>query len=638
MRSLLLLFFLLFSCLLHASPIAVVYAERSVPASEQRYAKSLASHVRRWYTQAGIAVDFIPDSALASAQGHKLIVLVDVYSPPAEVIRAVDARLKEGTRFVVCYSGSEALASRFGLKLGAYRRDNSGAWSRMVLASNRPKGAPASILQTSSTIVTMSPARKDTLPMAWWHNRAGKQTEVAWWKTSSGSYWMTHVLTGDGDEQAKQRLLLAFAASCVPGTWGTASRHLLRTKALSPLNDGSLEARARRLPRSSPRRRAVETALVSLRRMAKNAEKLASQDSPEAYQAASDLADAVARTFGKTCPPRTGEVCGVWDHSGQGLFPGDWERTAKVLATYGITDLYLNVAGAGFALYPSSVLPQRGAEDQLAKALSACRRHGIRLHAWVLAFSLERAASQDVVSRFRKRGWTLQDAKGAETTWLDPSNPEVRAHLLAIVRELATRYAVDGIHLDFVRFPDLPQSVGPRIRARFEREVGKVSNWSACVTSPRGANRQAFIRWRTSSVTQAVQDVRTYLKEKAPGKVLSVAVFGKYPACVDNVGQDWLSWLRMGLVDAALPMNYTEDEAALQDWLGTQTADPRLASKIICGIGVTASESRLDPIGVIRQVEIARRSKCRGFALFDLDEYLRKAILPVLSEGVTAHD
>ena len=100
---------------------------------------------------------------------------------------------------------------------------------------------------------------------------------------------------------------------------------------------------------------------------------------------------------------------------------------------------------------------------------------------------------------------------------------------------------------------------------------------------------------------------------------------------MDSVGQDWLLWLRTGLLDVACPMNYTEDPARLRDWLGTQTADPRLAARVVCGIGVTAAESRLSPIETLRQIEAAREAGCRGFALFDLDEALRADILPLLN-------
>lgn len=630
MRALFLLFALLLSLTLKAAAIAVVYAERSVPEGERRFAKALAGHVRRWYAEAGVEADLIADTALAKHQ-PRLAVLVDCYAPTPEVVEAVRTRLAKGTRFVVCYSGSDALARLFGLRAGGYKRSAEGAWSAMAFGAERPAGAPATILQTSTNLFTVAPAEGGARPMAWWRDRQGRRTDVAWWKAPNGSYWMTHILTGDGDEAAKRRLLLAFAAERVPGVWQTAARHLY-AKASAPIEDGSLLARIRLLPKESPRRRRLDTLYAGLLRQQAAAQAALQKDTVAAYQAACDLRDVAARLYGMTYWARPNEIRGVWDHSGEGLFPGDWERTAALLAANGITDLYVNVAGGAFALYPSATLPRRGTENRLAQAVAAGHKHGLRVHAWMLAFSGERAAP-GALAELRRKGWTLQDAKGADLDWLDPTNPAVQAYLLAAVKELAASGA-DGVHLDFIRYPGLAQSLGPRVRARFEAACGKAPNWPACVTEAKGARRTDFLRWRAARVADAVQGVRTWLRANRPNVQLSAAVFGKYPACVDSVGQDWLSWLRTGLIDYALPMNYTESLDTLRDWLGTQTADPRLAARIISGVGVTAAESRLGPIETLRQIEAARKAKCVGFALFDLDETLRQAILPVLSEGI----
>ena len=66
---------------------------------------------------------------------------------------------------------------------------------------------------------------------------------------------------------------------------------------------------------------------------------------------------AAASTLGRAQRPRAGEIHAVWDHTGLGLYPGDWPRTFRVLRANGITDIFVNVSGAGFAHYASSVLP-----------------------------------------------------------------------------------------------------------------------------------------------------------------------------------------------------------------------------------------------------------------------------------------
>ncbi len=624
--------FLLLLCLpafcLRGADVAVVYAVDAVAEGERGFARALAGHVRRWYAEAGVEADLVADSAFRGGDGHGVAVLVDCYTPNAAFLAQVRRGMAAGTRFVVCYSGSAGLARLFGLEPVGYKKD--GPRRSMAFLANRPKGAPTEIAQTSENRFEVRPAKgSGAAPMAWWVDARGRRAGVAWWRTAGGHYWMTHVLTGDGDEEGKRRLLLAIAAERSPGVWAAAGRRIL-AEASAPLRDGSLRERIRRFPRGGEQRERLERAAALLEAQREATEAALGTGGVGAYQAALDLRDLVARVYAQTFTARRGETRGVWDHSGMGLWPGDWERTARTLAAAGITDVYVNVAGAAFALYPSQVLARKGSADCLAEAVAACRRNGLRVHAWILAFSCERAASSATVAGFRERGWTLQEPSGKELNWLDPSHPAVRAQLVAAVREIATRYRVDGIHLDFIRFPGLPQSLGPRTRARFEAARGPAPGWPGCVSQPNGARRQDFLRWRAAQVADAVQAVRTWLRANKPGVQLSAAVYGKYPACVDSVGQDWLSWLRMGLIDVAVPMNYTEDPAKLADWLGTQTADPRLAARIVSGVGVTAAESRLTPFEALRQIDAARRAGCRGFALFDLDETLRTAILPVV--------
>ena len=625
-RLLLSLVFCLLALCLWAADIAVVYPVASVAPGERAYAKALAGHVRRWYAESGVEADLVADDAFRGG-GHRVAILVDCYTPTPALLTQVRRGLGAGTRFVVCYSGSDALARLFGLRAVGYRAD--GPRRAMEFLPGRPKGAPARIAQTSANRFEVRPATTGAAePLAWWVDDAGRRAGVAWWRTPEGHCWMTHILTGDGDEDGKRRLLLALAAEKVPGLWAAAARRVL-TDAEARLPD--LRARIRALPEASPRRAETQRALALL-----EAQRVAARDAlrtggAAAYQAACDLRALAARVYARTFVARPGETVGVWDHFALGLWPGDWDRTARNLAAAGVTDVYVNVAGAAFALYPSRVLPRKGEADRLAEALAACRRHGLRLHAWILCFSCERAASPEAVADLRRRGWTLQDAAGKDLNgWLDPTHPAVRARLLAAVKEIAARYDVDGIHLDFIRFPGLPQSLGPRTRARFEAACGRAPGWPACVTDPRGARRADFLRWRAGQIEAAVRDVRAWLRAEKPGVALSAAVYGKYPACRDSVGQDWLGWLRQGLLDAALPMNYTEDETRLRDWLAVQTADPALARRVVSGVGVTAAESTLTPFETLRQIEAAGRAGCRGFALFDLDETLRTDILPLL--------
>ena len=126
------------------------------------------------------------------------------------------------------------------------------------------------------------------------------------------------------------------------------------------------------------------------------------------------------------------------------------------------------------------------------------------------------------------------------------------------------------------------------------------------------------------------------LRREGQEKLLSAAVYGKYPSCADAVGQDWEAWLRTGNVDYLLPMDYTEDPAKFEELVTNQSRARWLRQHMLPGIGVTAAESRLGATQVIDQIRTVRNADCPGFALFSLNTYLEQDVLPVLRAGVTA--
>ena len=312
---------------------------------------------------------------------------------------------------------------------------------------------------------------------------------------------------------------------------------------------------------------------------------------------------AAASTLGRSQRPRPGEIHAVWEHSGLGLYPGDWPRTFRVLRANGITDLFVNVSGAGFAHYASSVLP-RSKEyarygDQLAACLAAARGTGIRIHAWVICFNATRADSAYMLA-FQKKGWRLKNKQGTLTEYLDPSNPDLRWRMLKSIDELARAYPVAGVHLDFVR-------------------------WYEGAAKPAGAVR---------NVTTFVESVRKRLRAVRPGAWLTAAVLADHPSCLASVGQDWPAWIDAGLVDYAVPMNYVEKRARYAALVVKQGNPKARARHVIGGIGVTANESKLSAAQVVEQINLARGAGFAGVALFDLDDTLVESILPVLRLGL----
>lgn len=312
---------------------------------------------------------------------------------------------------------------------------------------------------------------------------------------------------------------------------------------------------------------------------------------------------AAASALGRAQSPRSGEIHAVWEHSGLGLYPGDWPRTFRVLRANGITDLFVNVSGAGFAHYASNVLP-RSKEyarygDQLAACIAAARGTGIRVHAWVICFNATRADPAYLLA-FQKKGWRLKNRQGVLTEYLDPSNQDLRWRMIKSIDELSRAYPLAGVHLDFVR-------------------------WYEGAAKPAGAARY---------VTAFVESARKRLRAVRPGAWLTAAVLANHPSCVASVGQDWLAWIDAGLVDYAVPMNYVEARARYAALVAKQGSAKARARHVIGGIGVTANESKLSAAQVVEQINLARGAGFAGVALFDLDDTLVESVLPVLRLGL----
>ena len=171
---------------------------------------------------------------------------------------------------------------------------------------------------------------------------------------------------------------------------------------------------------------------------------------------------------------------------------------------------------------------------------------------------------------------------------------------IGAIDEVTRRYAVHGVHLDFVR-------------------------WYEGAKLPKNA---------TKPVGQFVAQARMKVKSVRPSAIFSTAVFGKYPSCIAAVGQDWQSWLDAGMVDWMVPMNYVEDGKKYTSLVAQQCGSPSHARKIVSGIGVTAIESRLNVRQVIDQIKFARQHGAAGIAFFDLDYTLVNDILPYLRLGL----
>lgn len=335
-------------------------------------------------------------------------------------------------------------------------------------------------------------------------------------------------------------------------------------------------------------------------------------------------------------PSKSPEFRAWWEHSGTGGYQGDWDRTMKELSEIGFNAIIVNMCTAGSALYPSDYLPPDDRlgrmGDQVRLAVAAGKKYGIEVHAWKVHFNLLRSP-EDHVDRMRREKRLQRSFDGDELLWLCPSHPENIELEWKSMCELLQRYELDGIHLDYIRYPGIRTCFCDGCRERFTKELGRpVDDWPAAVWKDPQLQRRWF-RWRCETITALVERIRIESKRVRPDAKLSAAVFRDYPEVLETVGQDWHLWSERKLLDFLCPMNYTADMDQFEYWLDRQTS----LADIPVYPGIVASSSRvsLQPDQVVAQIELARQYGAEGFVLFNLNSQTLPRLGPILHSGVT---
>jgi uncharacterized lipoprotein YddW (UPF0748 family) len=266
----------------------------------------------------------------------------------------------------------------------------------------------------------------------------------------------------------------------------------------------------------------------------------------------------------------------------------------------GFNTVLFQVRGNGTAFYRSRIEPfayEYVADPGFDPFKVACReahRRGLAIHAWVNVMPawLGKHAPKDSRQLYNAHPeWFWYDQKGKRQPlgWyvsLNPCLPAVRSYLVRVFEEIVGNYPVDGLHLDYIRFPSEESLKGSdypydrRTLALYKKATG-MSPWK---------DRHRWSSWRTEQVTQLVYDIRRMVKRVRPSAKLTAACGADFSRYRQEHFQDGPSWVRRNLVDLVFVMNYCKDVATFrrrqEAWQRAVRGKPLAA-----GIGMWLHES-----------------------------------------------
>lgn len=356
------------------------------------------------------------------------------------------------------------------------------------------------------------------------------------------------------------------------------------------------------------------------------------------------------------------EVRALWVLRTSLASPASIAALVRSARQHGFNTLLVQVRGRGDAYYnggseprATELLRQRPDFDPLDTVVTAAHAAGLRVHAWInlnlvasavllptarehlvnrhpewlmvpreIAPALSRipAGSPAYVARLAQ--WTRTQPADVEGLYASPLVPGAVDHLVDVVRDIAKRYPVDGLHFDYARYPterfdysrtalaEFRATVRPRLEAGLRKRLDdreKVNVFAYTEALP-----DDWRVFRVSRMTTVMRRLRAVVRAERPDALVSVATKPDLRDAYDARFQDWASWLQHGIVDVVCPMAYAPQSARFAGQIEAARAAAG-GGMIWAGIGAY----RLSPSQTVANIRTARRLGAAGVILFSYD-------------------
>ncbi len=336
-------------------------------------------------------------------------------------------------------------------------------------------------------------------------------------------------------------------------------------------------------------------------------------------------------------PVAESEIRAMWLDRGTIVRAKSEADLAKVfdrMAIAGINTVFIETLNSSYTIYPSEIAPKNPLIqnwDPLKAAIELARDRGMELHAWIWTFAAVNQRHNEILNLPRNYlgpvlskhpEWAMTDRRGnrfhhsSGKVFFDPANPEVREYLQSLITEIATNYEVDGIHLDYIRYPfqshtgEMNYGYSIAARQQFRSQTGI----DPARLTPNGVLWSEWTEFRTEQIDSFVAEVSQNLREFRPELTLSTAVFPMEKGDrLYKIQQGWEKWVANEWIDLLVPMTYAKDA----DRLFSMTSP--LLKEFEQGKALLLPGIRLlnmSDVEALDQMQLLRGMSTEGYALF----------------------
>lgn len=339
------------------------------------------------------------------------------------------------------------------------------------------------------------------------------------------------------------------------------------------------------------------------------------------------------------------EVRGLWVVRDAIRTPDGVKRLVEFADAHHFNVLFIQVRGRGDAYYKSYFVP--GPEDYptipskfdpLEEVIRLAHAKNIEVHAWLnmyLTWSDDDSPKDQRHPFNAHPDWFMVSVDGVsmakcpitdvrntlcEGRYLSPTLEAVRSYMSRVVTEIVVTYNVDGIQMDYIRFPGRGYDFHPYARWEFN---GKNGVDPVDVVKGNGSADPAlmylgkWVEYRADLIDRQVRSIRKRIDLVDPKIRLSAAVKPHADEALYQFGQNWAGWLNEGIVDFVVTMSYysgTDDLVRAMN-VNIEKAD---RNKIIGGVGVY----RLQAEQAASQINALRKLGLPGYCCFSYTTFI----------------
>ena len=379
-----------------------------------------------------------------------------------------------------------------------------------------------------------------------------------------------------------------------------------------------------------------------LKKAKKELKRSCSSNSAAALQDAKNAIASAQIALSYTLPYLENELKGVWVRPTE-KSEAEIERTLNEMAQLGINTIFLETYFHGKTIFPSEVMKSYGFEgqnkifrgfDPLSCWVRGAHKRNMTLHVWFESFYIgNKLPQEDAYNILAVRPtWGNRNKENNASNepvahisehrgyFIDPANPEVVDFLTKLILEICARYNIDGVNLDYVRYPVSAKATSSNYAASnwgytpyAREEFKKIYGIDPVEISADSAMWNKWDMYRQDRITKYVANIKDVLKDR--GVVLSAVIFPDYKTSLETKQQNWQRWSSYNYVDALTPLILTADYNLADNMLDELRRKTSSRTKIYPGLFVGFMEGESEDL--LKQIHIIRNRNLEGVVLFD---------------------